>query len=163
MAKISGRVAPPSNQKEPKMDQSEIEATEMFITLTSEIVAAHVSNNSVDVAEVPNLITNVYGALAGLGGLSTEEEVAPEPAVSIRSSVKKDHIVCLECGKKMKMLKRHLSTDHDLTPEKYKARYNLSADYPLVAPDYAKRRSELAKKIGLGRKPGQKPGRKKSR
>ncbi|WPZ03968.1 MucR family transcriptional regulator [Blastomonas marina] len=145
------------------MDQSEIEATEMFITLTSEIVAAHVSNNSVDVAEVPNLITNVYGALAGLGGLSTEEEVAPEPAVSIRSSVKKDHIVCLECGKKMKMLKRHLSTDHDLTPEKYKARYNLSADYPLVAPDYAKRRSELAKKIGLGRKPGQKPGRKKSR
>ncbi|PIW54323.1 MAG: transcriptional regulator, partial [Sphingomonadales bacterium CG12_big_fil_rev_8_21_14_0_65_65_10] len=76
-------------------------------------------------------------------------------------SVKKDHIVCLECGKKMKMLKRHLSTDHDLTPEEYKARYNLSADYPLVAPDYAEKRRDLAKKIGLGRKPGQKRGRKK--
>ncbi|MEO1922849.1 MAG: MucR family transcriptional regulator [Sphingomonadaceae bacterium] len=144
------------------MDQSEIDMTETLIALTSEIVAAHVSNNSVDVADVPNLITNVYGALAGLGDLGEKEEAAPEPAVSIRSSVKKDHIVCLECGKKMKMLKRHLSTDHDLTPEEYKARYNLSADYPLVAPDYAEKRRDLAKKIGLGRKPGQKRGRKKA-
>ena len=144
------------------MEEIDRDMTETLSTLTTEIVAAHVSNNSVDVADVPNLITNVYGALAGLGDLGAKEEAAPEPAVSIRSSVKKDHIVCLECGKKMKMLKRHLSTDHDLTPEEYKARYNLSADYPLVASDYAKRRSELAKKIGLGRKPGQKPGRKKS-
>jgi predicted transcriptional regulator len=143
------------------MDQSEIDATGTLITLTSEIVAAHVSNNNVDVGEVPNLITNVYGALSGLGEHGAEEEAAPEPAVSIRSSVKKDHIVCLECGKKMKMLKRHLSTDHDLTPEEYKARFNLSADYPLVAPDYAEKRRDLAKKIGLGRKPGQKRGRKK--
>ena len=143
------------------MEEIDLDMTETLITLTTEIVAAHVSNNSVDVADVPNLITNVYGALAGLGDLGEEEEAAPEPAVSIRSSVKKDHIVCLECGKKMKMLKRHLSTDHDLTPEEYKARFNLSADYPLVAPDYAEKRRDLAKKIGLGRKPGQKRGRKK--
>ncbi|MEO1920819.1 MAG: MucR family transcriptional regulator [Sphingomonadaceae bacterium] len=142
------------------MQDTEIDMTETLIALTSEIVAALVSNNSVDVAEVPELITNVYGALASLGE-HEEEEAAPEPAVSIRSSVKKDHIVCLECGKKMKMLKRHLSTDHDLTPEEYKARFNLSADYPLVAPDYAEKRRDLAKKIGLGRKPGQKRGRKK--
>jgi len=143
------------------MEQSEIDATEMLITLTSEIVAAHVSNNNVDVTEVPDLITNVYGALSGLGSEEEEDDTPPEPAVSIRSSVKKDHIVCLECGKKMKMLKRHLSTDHDLTPKEYKARFNLSADYPLVAPDYAEKRRDLAKKIGLGRKPGQKRGRKK--
>ena len=158
----TGRDALSSNPKEPIMEQSEIDATEMLITLTSEIVAAHVSNNNVDVTEVPGLITNVYGALSGLGDPGEEEEAAPEPAVSIRSSVKKDHIVCLECGKKMKMLKRHLSTDHDLTPAEYKARFNLSVDYPLVAPDYAKRRQEIAKDIGLGRKPKDKSRRKKA-
>lgn len=143
------------------MEEIDLDMTETLITLTTEIVAAHVSNNSVDVADVPSLITNVYGALAGLGDSEEEEEAAPEPAVSIRSSVKKDHIVCLECGKKMKMLKRHLSTDHGLSPDEYKSRFNLSADYPLVAPDYAEKRRDLAKKIGLGRKPGQKRGRKK--
>ena len=143
------------------MEEIDLDMTETLITLTTEIVAAHVSNNSVDVADVPNLITNVYGALAGLGDLGEKEEAAPEPAVSIRSSVKKDHIVCLECGKKMKVLKRHLRTDHGLSPEEYKARFNLSADYPLVAPDYAEKRSTLAKKIGLGRKPDQKRRRKK--
>lgn len=143
------------------MEEIDLDMTETLITLTSEIVAAHVSNNSVDLSEIPDFITNVYGALAGLGGAGEEEEAAPEPAVSIRSSIKKDHIVCLECGKKMKMLKRHLSTDHGLSPAEYKSRFNLSADYPLVAPDYAEKRRELAKKIGLGRKPGQKRGRKK--
>jgi len=144
------------------MTETESDMKETLITLTSDIVAAHVSNNSVAVDDVPALIQNVYGALAGLGGEVFVAEVRPEPAVSIRSSVKKDHIVCLDCGKKMKMLKRHLMTDHGLTPDEYRARWGLAADYPLVAPDYAEKRRELAVKIGLGRKPGQKRGRRKA-
>ena len=136
------------------------DTNEMLVTLTADIVAAHVSNNSVSVDEVPALINNVYGALAGLGA-APAAEVKLEPAVSIRSSVKNDHIVCLEDGKKMKMLKRHLMTDHGLTPAEYRARWGLAADYPMVAPDYAEKRRVLAKEIGLGRKPGQKRGRKK--
>ena len=131
-----------------------------LVDLTSDIVAAHVSNNSVSVDEVPALISNVYGALAGLGN-APAAEVKLEPAVSVRSSVKADHIVCLEDGKKMKMLKRHLMTDHGLTPAEYRARWGLPADYPMVAPDYAEKRRMLAKEIGLGRKPGQRRGRKK--
>ncbi|AKH42263.1 putative transcriptional regulator [Altererythrobacter atlanticus] len=142
------------------METVENDMTETLITLTSDIVAAHVSNNSVPVEEVPTLITNVYGALAGLGAKPVEEE-KPEPAVSIRASVKSDHLVCLEDGKKMKMLKRHLMTEHGMTPEEYRARWNLQADYPMVAPDYAEKRRTLAKEIGLGRKPGQRRGRKK--
>ena len=143
------------------MEDFQTDMSETLITLTSDIVAAHVSNNSVEVSEVPTLISNVYSALAGLGGQETTEEV-PEPAVPIRSSVKKDYIVCLEDGKKMKMLKRHLKTAYDMTPEEYRARWNLPADYPMVAPAYAEKRRELAVKIGLGRKPGQKRGRKKA-
>ncbi|MFL0356151.1 MucR family transcriptional regulator [Erythrobacter sp. GH1-10] len=143
------------------MQGLEIEMKETLITLTSDIVAAHLSNNDVEVNEVPSLISNVYAALSGLGENDNEEEPRPEPAVSIRSSIKKDHIVCLDCGKKMKMLKRHLSTEHGLTPEEYKARWELSADYPLVAPNYAETRRDLAKKIGLGRKPGSGRGRRK--
>ncbi|WP_370187164.1 MucR family transcriptional regulator [Qipengyuania sp.] len=143
------------------MEDFETDMTETLITLTSDIVAAHVSNNNVDVNEVPTLISNVYSALSGLGTAGGASEEVPDPAVSIRSSVKKDHLVCLDCGKKMKMLKRHLSTEHDLTPEEYRARWNLSADYPMVAPDYAATRRDLAVKIGLGRKPGQKRGRNK--
>ena len=138
----------------------ESDLAETLITLTSDIVAAHVSNNSVSVDEVPALINNVYGALAGLGA-APKAEVKPEPAVSVRASVKNDHIVCLEDGKKMKMLKRHLMTDHGLTPAEYRSRWGLPADYPMVAPDYAEKRRVLAKQIGLGRKPGQKRGRKK--
>ncbi|HZU64051.1 MAG TPA: MucR family transcriptional regulator [Novosphingobium sp.] len=133
---------------------------ETLITLTSDIVAAHVSNNSVSVEDLPTLISNVYGALAGLGQEAPVEETPPEPAVSIRASVKPDHIVCLEDGKKLKMLKRHLMTHYNLTPEQYRARWNLPADYPMVAPNYAEKRRELAKKIGLGRKPGPRRGRK---
>ena len=144
------------------MDTIETDMTETLITLTSDIVAAHVSNNSVAVEDVPTLISNVYAALTGLEGGSTAEEVRPDPAVSIRSSIKKDHIVCLDCGKKMKMLKRHLSTEHGMTPDEYRQRWDLSADYPMVAPDYADTRRDLAKKIGLGRKPGQKRGRRKA-
>ena len=144
------------------MDQFETDMTETLITLTSDIVAAHVSNNSVAVDDVPTLISNVYAALIGLEGGGAAEEIRPDPAVSIRSSIKKDHIVCLDCGKKMKMLKRHLSTEHDMTPDEYRQRWDLAADYPMVAPDYADTRRDLAKKIGLGRKPGQKRGRKKA-
>ena len=136
----------------------ENDVSETLITLTSDIVAAHVSNNSVAVDELPALIKNVYGALSGLGA-AAQEEARPEPAVSIRASVKPDHLVCLEDGKKMKMLKRHLMTDHGLTPAEYRARWGLPADYPMVAPDYAETRSALAKQIGLGRMPGQKRGR----
>ena len=132
-----------------------------LVSLTSDIVAAHVSYNDVAVSDVSKLIQNVYGALAGLGLTSPPEEKL-QPAVSVRSSVKNDHIVCLEDGKKMKMLKRHLMTDHGLTPAEYRARWGLAADYPMVAPDYAERRRVLAVQIGLGRKPGQKRGRRKA-
>ncbi|WP_297534724.1 MucR family transcriptional regulator [Nitrobacter sp.] len=135
---------------------------ETLITLTSDIVAAHVSNNNVTVDEVPTLISSIYTALAGLGEQQTQEEAPPEPAVSVRASVKPDYLVCLEDGKKLKMLKRYLRTNYDMSPEEYRERWNLPADYPMVAPNYAEKRRELAKKIGLGRQPGQKRGRKKS-
>ena len=138
------------------MDATQADINEMLITLTSNIVAAHVSNNSVEVHEVSTLISNVYGALAALGQPVIVEEKAPEPAVSIRASVKPDYIICLEDGKKLKMLKRHLMTHYNMTPEEYRARWNLPADYPMVAPNYAEKRRELAKKIGLGRKPAPK-------
>ena len=136
------------------MQDLEIEMKETLITLTSDIVAAHLSNNNVDVDAVPGLITKVYHALSGLGGQAAVEEEKPEPAVSIRASVKPDYIVCLEDGKKLKMLKRYLRTNYDMTPEEYRARWGLPADYPMVAPNYAEKRRDLAKKIGLGRKPG---------
>lgn len=140
--------------------ENQTDMNETLITLTSDIVAAHVSNNSVTVDELSVLINNVYGALAGLGAPAPAAETPPEPAVSIRASVKPDHIVCLEDGKKLKMLKRHLMTHYNMTPEQYRARWNLPADYPMVAPNYAEKRRELAKKIGLGRKPGARRGRK---
>ena len=143
------------------MDNFENDTSEMLITLTSDIVAAHVSNNSVSVDEVPTLISKIHAALAGLGDQGEPVEEMPDPAVSVRASVKRDHLVCLDCGKKMKMLKRHLTTEHDMTPAEYRDRWNLSSDYPMVAPEYAETRRDLAKKIGLGRKPGQQRGRKK--
>ncbi len=142
------------------METPQNDMTETLITLTSDIVAAHVSNNGVSVEDLPALITNVYGALSKLGQPDAVVEPTREPAVSVRASVKPDHIVCLEDGKKLKMLKRHLSTHYNLTPEQYRQRWNLPADYPMVAPNYAERRRELAKKIGLGRKPEQKRPRK---
>ncbi|PZO69591.1 MAG: transcriptional regulator [Pelagerythrobacter marensis] len=142
------------------MDNTQNETAEMLITLTSDIVAAHVSNNNVDVADMPTLITSVHAALAGLGQPAEPEEEPRTPAVPVRSSVKPDYIVCLEDGKKLKMLKRYLRTNYDMSPEDYRARWNLPADYPMVAPNYAATRRDLAKKIGLGRKPGQPRGRK---
>lgn len=125
---------------------------DVLITLTADIVAAHVSNNSVAVSDLPMLIQNIHGALSGLGQAVPAEQVKQEPAVSVRSSVKPDFIVCLEDGKKIKMLKRHLMTHYQLTPEQYRAKWNLPADYPMVAPNYAAQRRTLAKKIGLGTK-----------
>jgi predicted transcriptional regulator len=142
------------------MDMLQTDMNETLITLTSDIVAAHVSNNSVALDDLSPLITQVYGALAGLGQATETVEEAPEPAVSVRSSVKPDYIVCLEDGKKLKMLKRHLMTHYNMTPEQYRTRWNLPADYPMVAPNYAEKRRELAKSIGLGRKPGARRGRK---
>jgi len=143
------------------MDSSEFDRSETLITLTAEIVAAHVSNNSVSSGEVASLISNVYSALSGLGNEEEAPEPAPEPAVSIRASVKRDHLTCLDCGKKMKMLRRHISSEHDMSPAEYREKWGLSGDYPMVAPDYAETRRDLAVKIGLGRKPGQKRGRRK--
>lgn len=140
------------------MSQDYDGAAELLVTLTADIVAAHVSNNSVAISDMPLLIGNVHSTLAGLS--AKEAEVTPaEPAVPIRNSVKKDYIVCLEDGKKLKMLKRHLMTHYGMTPEDYRAKWNLPSDYPMVAPDYAEVRRTLAKKIGLGRAPGS--GRKK--
>ncbi len=128
---------------------------EMLITLTSDIVAAHVGNNRLAVNDVPALISNVYSALVSLGETPVEEQAKLKPAVSIRNSVKPDYIVCLEDGKKLTMLKRYLRTNYNLSPDEYRSRWGLPADYPMVAPNYAEKRRDLAKKIGLGRKPGE--------
>ena len=124
--------------------------TETLITLTADIVSAHVSNNNVAVGDIPALIQNVHTALTGIGGRAEEPAAKPEPAVSVRSSVKPDYIVCLEDGKKLKMLKRHLMTHYQMTPDEYRQKWGLNADYPMVAPNYAEQRRSLAKKIGLG-------------
>jgi predicted transcriptional regulator len=141
------------------MSQESNDATEFLITLTADIVAAHVSNNSVAVSDVSTLIGNVHAALAGLSGTAAAPEIVLEPAVPVRNSVKRDYIVCLDDGKKLKMLKRHLMTHYGMTPDDYRAKWGLPADYPMVAPAYAEQRRELAKAIGLGRAPGS--GRKK--
>ena len=127
-------------------------AEDTLLTLTADIVAAHVSNNSVAVNDLPNLIQNVHGALTGISSNSSAPEARPEPKVSIRSSIKPDYIVCLEDGKKQKMLKRHLMTNHNMTPDEYRQKWGLAADYPMVAPNYAEQRRTLAKSIGLGTK-----------
>jgi predicted transcriptional regulator len=127
-------------------------AEDTLLTLTADIVAAHVSNNSVAVNDLPTLIQNVHAALNGISGRSTAPEPKPEPKVPIRSSIKPDYIVCLEVGKRLKMLKRHLMTHYNLTPDQYRQKWGLSPDYPMVAPNYAEQRRKLAKSIGLGTK-----------
>jgi predicted transcriptional regulator len=123
-----------------------------LLTLTADIVAAHVSSNSVAVNDLPTLIQNVHSALSAISGSSSAPEARPEPKVSIRSSIKPDYIVCLEDGKRLKMLKRHLMTHYNLTPDQYRQKWGLSSDYPMVAPNYAEKRRTLAKSIGLGTK-----------
>jgi predicted transcriptional regulator len=120
--------------------------------LTAQIVSAHVSNNPVTPDALPALIQEVYRSLSGVGKEPAQPD-KPQPAVPAKKSVFPDHIICLEDGKKLKMLKRHLKTAYNLTPEQYRERWGLTADYPMVAPNYAKHRSSLAKKIGLGTKP----------
>ncbi len=124
-----------------------------LLTMTAEIVATHVANNRIGAAELPHLISTVHNALSALGQEApAPEPEAPKPAVSIRSSIKPDHIVCLEDGKKLTMLKRYLQTRYGMTPAQYRAKWKLPADYPMVAPDYAEKRRTLAQQIGLGRK-----------
>ena len=130
-----------------------------LITLTADIVAAHVSNNSVAVNDLPQLIQNVHGALSALSGAGAAAEAKPEPKVPIRSSIKPDYIVCLEDGKRLKMLKRHLMTHYQMTPDQYRQKWGLAADYPMVAPNYAEQRRTLAKSIGLGTKRRKSKGR----
>lgn len=129
-----------------------------LLPLVTDIVAAHLSNNTVSVAELPQLIRDVYGALAVVGGTVPQAAERPNPAVPIKKSVTSDYIVCLEDGRKLKMLKRHLRTAFGLSPEEYRERWGLPADYPMVAPNYAKQRSRLAKEIGLGTQPRRRRG-----
>ena len=121
------------------------------LSLTAQIVSAHVANNEVSASQLPTLIRDVHQALATVGQTAAEPSAA-EPVVAIPESVFPDHIVCLECGKSFTSLKRHLLTDHGLTPDEYRAKWGLSPAYPMVAPEYAARRSQLAKDRGLGRK-----------
>ena len=127
-----------------------IEQTNDLLALTTEIVAAHVSNNTVALGDLPSLINQVYNSLANMGTAPPAPAARPQPAVSVKKSVQPDYIVCLEDGKKLKMLKRHLKTAYNMSPEGYRERWGLAADYPMVAPNYAEQRSRLAKQIGLG-------------
>jgi predicted transcriptional regulator len=127
-----------------------------LLSLTAEIVSAHVSNNSVTPEALPGLIESVYSTLAAVGTVAQAPE-RPQPAVPIKRSVFPDHIVCLEDGKKLTMLKRHLRTAYNMTPEQYREKWSLPATYPMVAPNYANQRSTLAKKIGLGRRTSEEP------
>ncbi|RWA58087.1 MucR family transcriptional regulator [Mesorhizobium sp.] len=129
--------------------------TDALIELTADIVSAYVSNNPVPVGELPALIDHVHAALKGTIGGSVSKPEELKPAVPVRKSVTPDYIICLEDGKKFKSLKRHLSTHYGVTPDEYRAKWGLPADYPMVAPNYAAARSALAKTMGLGRKPDQ--------
>jgi predicted transcriptional regulator len=129
-----------------------IEKSEL-LSLTAEIVSSHVSNNPVSPADLTGVIDSVYAKLSELAADAAEQKQELVPAVPIKKSVTDDYIVCLEDGKKLKMLKRHLKTAYDMTPEEYRQKWGLSPDYPMVAPAYARKRQELAKQIGLGRKP----------
>ena len=127
--------------------------TSELLQLTADIVASHVSNNAVQISDLPQLIQSVFGSLSGLGQAEVQtSQERPQPVVSIRKSVTPDYIICLEDGKKLKMLKRHLKTAYDMSPEQYRERWGLPPDYPMVAPRYAESRSQLAKDIGLGTK-----------
>jgi predicted transcriptional regulator len=122
-----------------------------IVSLTARIVSAHIANNNVSADQLPALIRDVHQALATVGQ-APAESIKAEPAVDVKKSVFPDHLVCLECGASMKMLKRHLATDHGMTPEEYRAKWDLPPTYPMVAPEYAATRSQLAKDMGLGRK-----------
>ncbi len=129
------------------------EENTVFIELTSELVGAYVSNNPLAASDLPTLLRDVHTALTGLSGEPEPEEVEkPKPPVSIRKSLGQEYLICLEDGKKFKSLKRHLKTHYDMTPDQYREKWGLPADYPMVAPAYAEQRSRLAKEMGLGQK-----------
>jgi len=131
--------------------QTDIDSGEL-LRMTTEIVSAYVGKNSLAAQQIPEVISTVYSALSGLQGPPREVQAEPQrPAVPIKKSVTPEYIVCLEDGKKLKMLKRHLRSTYNMTPDEYRAKWGLPADYPMVAPNYAAQRSEFAKKIGLGR------------
>ena len=137
-------------------------ASNDLLRMSVEIVSAYVSNNSIAATQVPDVINTVYGALNSINGQTVfESSESQKPAVSVRRSVNPDYIVCLEDGKKLKMLKRHLRAAYGMSPDEYRAKWGLPSDYPMVAPNYALQRSAFAKKIGLGRKKGQKMPRRK--
>jgi predicted transcriptional regulator len=125
---------------------------EQLVELTADIVSAHVANNNVAVGDVATLVERVYQALASLGTPAPEPQQEKTPVVSVRASIKPDYLVCMECGRKQKTLKRHLENAHGMSPEQYRADYGLPRDYPMVAPEYSKKRSQMAHAIGLGRK-----------
>lgn len=136
-----------------------------LLTLTTQIVSAHVANNTVPVSDLPQLIQEVFRTLTSVGTVPAVPE-RPQPAVAVKKSVTPDYIICLEDGKKLKMLKRHLRTTYNMTPDEYRSKWGLPPDYPMVAPNYAAQRSDFAKKIGLGRKASEaeeKPARRKGR
>jgi len=130
-----------------------VEETAEYIKMTAELVAAYVGNNNLSPADLPGLIREVYVAIRGaVNGLGAHHSSAPSPAVPIKRSVTSEHIICLECGKQFKSLKRHLNTHHGLKPGQYREKWSLPYDYPMVAPSYAKERSKLAIDMGLGKK-----------
>ena len=132
-----------------------------FVDLTASIVSAYVSNNPTTASEIPALISQIHAALVRVSNSGLEPVPEPaKPAVSVKKSMTSDYLVCLEDGKRFKSLKRHLRTQYNMSPEQYREKWGLPADYPMVAPNYAEKRRELAKKIGLGRKPGARRGRK---
>jgi predicted transcriptional regulator len=138
------------------MDQAGEVATDSSITrLTADVVAAYVSNNSIPSGDLAELIRQVHSSLSGLTGQVVETPAEPlKPAIAIKKSVTPDYLICLEDGKKLKMLKRHLRSTYNMTPDEYRIKWSLPADYPMVAPNYAAQRSQFAKEIGLGRKAG---------
>ena len=143
-------------------ENEQVIASNDLLRMSVEIVSAYVSNNSIAATQVPEVINTVYGALSSINGQTVSEtSEAQKPAVSVRRSINPDHIVCLEDGKKLKMLKRHLRAAYGMSPDEYRAKWGLPADYPMVAPNYAQQRSSFAKQIGLGRKKGEKVPRRK--
>lgn len=131
--------------------EQESRPVSFLVEMTSDIVSAYVAHNPVPVGDLPKLIEKVHATLAEIGsGAGVEQKLDLKPAVPVRRSITDDHLVCLEDGKKFKSLKRHLRTRYDMSPEEYREKWNLPADYPMVAPNYAKQRSDLARKMGLG-------------
>jgi predicted transcriptional regulator len=143
-----------AEQNEPKTSQSEV------LRMTAEVVSSYLSNNMLPATQIPEVISTVYTALNGLGAGGLDGKGEPlKPAVPIKKSITPEYVICLEDGKKLKMLKRHLRTTYDLTPDEYRTKWGLPSDYPMVAPNYAAQRSAFAKKIGLGRTAGKPRGR----